>query len=62
MGDLVNMKQFKKRTAREEAAKQSDTNRALHGRTKAERKNDEKIKQRASAALDQHRIDDGTSA
>jgi len=62
VGDLVNLKQFKKRTVRKEAAKQSETNRALYGRTKAERNNDDKIKQRASNTLDQHRIDDGTSA
>ena len=62
MGDLVNLRQFKKRTAREETAKQSETNRALHGRTKGERSRDEQQAQRASDILDQHRIDDGKPA
>lgn len=62
MGDLVNLKQVKKRIAREEAAKQSETNRALFGRTRNERERDELQAKRTSNALDQHRIDDGTPA
>ncbi|HEX7792231.1 MAG TPA: DUF4169 family protein [Afipia sp.] len=58
MGDLINLRQVRKRNAREEAAKQSETNRARFGRTKGERKRDELHAQRASDALDQHRIDD----
>lgn len=62
MGDLVNLKQVKKRIAREQAAKQSETNRARFGRTKGERKRDELVAQRTGNTLDQHRIDDETSA
>lgn len=62
MGDLINLKQVKKRIAREQAAKQSETNRARFGRTKGERKRDEFVARRAGNALDQHRIDDETSA
>lgn len=62
MGDLINLKQVKKRIAREQAAKQSETNRARFGRTKDERKRDELVAQRAGNALDQHRINDETSA
>lgn len=62
MGDLINLKQVKKRIAREDASKQSETNRARFGRTKGERKRDEFHAQRAGNALDQRRIDDETSA
>jgi hypothetical protein len=62
MGDLVNLKQVKKRIAREEAAKQSETNRARFGRTKNERSRDELQSKRDSDVLDQHHIDDRTPA
>ncbi|CAN5178116.1 DUF4169 family protein [soil metagenome] len=62
MGDLVNLKQVRKRVAREDAAKQSETNRARFGRTKSERSRDELQAKKSSDTLDQHRIDDGTPA
>jgi hypothetical protein len=57
MGELVNLKRFKKRGEREQAAKQADTNRARFGRTKSERARDELHTNRANDHLDQHRID-----
>lgn len=57
MGELVNLKRFKKRSERERAEKQSDTNRARFGRTKSERARDELQTNRANDYLDQHRID-----
>ena len=62
MGDVVNLKRFKKRNEREQSAKQADANRARHGRTKAERARDQQQKDRASDFLDQHRIDDGDAS
>ena len=62
MGDLINLKQVKKRIARDDASKQAETNRARFGRTKGERQRDELHAQRSGNALDQHRIDDETSA
>ena len=59
MGDVVNLKRFKKRNEREQSAMQADANRARHGRTKAERAREPQPKERASDCLDQHRIDDG---
>lgn len=56
MGDLVNLKTFRKRTARDQAAKQAEVNRAKFGRTKSERTQDEQHARRANDALDQHRI------
>ena len=57
MGELVNLKRFKKRGEREQAAKQADTNRARFGRSKSERALDEMQNNRANDHLDQHRID-----
>ena len=62
MGDVVNLKRFKKRSEREQSAMQADANRARFGRTKAERTRDENQKNRASEILDQHRIDDGDAS
>jgi hypothetical protein len=58
MGDLVNLNRFRKRTDREQEARQAESNRARFGRTKAERKAAEQRTQRANEVLDQHRIDD----
>jgi hypothetical protein len=57
MGDVVNLKRFKKRSEREQSAKQADANRARFGRTKSERSLDERRSGRANDVLDQHRID-----
>ena len=57
MGDVVNLKRFKKRAEREQSAKQADANRARFGRTKSERALDERRADRANDLLDQHRID-----
>lgn len=61
MGDLINLNRFKKRTARDEASKQADINRARFGRTKPERILEEQRTARANTMLDQHKID-GESA
>jgi hypothetical protein len=57
MGDLVNLKRFKKRNERAQAEKQADTNRIRFGRTKSERTLDERRTSRADDHLDQHHID-----
>ena len=59
MGDIVNLKRFKKRNEREQSAKQAEANRARFGRTKAERVSDEQRSDRANQLLDQHQIDGG---
>jgi hypothetical protein len=58
MGDVVNLKRFKKRNEREASAKQAEAKRARFGRTKSERALDEARATRASDLLDAHRIDD----
>jgi hypothetical protein len=57
MGDLVNLKRFKKRAERQASAKQAEANRTRFGRTKSERVLEAKRSDRASNVLDQHRID-----
>ena len=57
MGDVINLKRFRKRSDRDEAAKQADVNRARFGRTRSERTLEEERASRASNLLDQHRID-----
>jgi uncharacterized protein DUF4169 len=57
MGDLVNLKKFKKRVARGRSEQQAATNRARFGRTHLERARDEARDSRANYLLDQHRIE-----
>jgi Domain of unknown function (DUF4169) len=57
MGDVVNLKRFKRRIERDQSAKQADANRVRFGRTKSERVVDERRAKRTDDLLDQHRID-----
>jgi hypothetical protein len=57
MGDVVNLKRFKKRVDRKQSAKQADANRLQFGRTKSERAREEQRTERANELLDQHRVD-----
>jgi Domain of unknown function (DUF4169) len=57
MGNVVNLKRYKKRSEREQSAKRADASRARFGRTKSERAQDEQRADRAKALLDQHRIE-----
>ncbi len=57
MGDVVNLKRFKKRVERHQSEKQAEVNRTRFGRTKTERMLDEQRASRANDLLDQHRID-----
>ena len=58
MGDVVNLKRFKKRGEREQSEKQAEANRLRFGRTKSERALEELRKRRTRDLLNQHRIDD----
>ena len=57
MGDVVNLKRFKRRIERDQSAKKADANRVRFGRTKSERVVEERRTKRADDLLDQHRID-----
>lgn len=52
MGDVVNLNRFRKKKAREEKQRRAETNRRLHGRTKAERARDDAQKKRLEEKLD----------
>ena len=52
MGEIVNLKQVKKRQARAAAEAEAAANRAKHGRTAAEKANDRRAEARRQALLD----------
>ena len=58
MGDVVNLNKFRKRQAKQAQQRQADTNRRLHGRTKAERAHDAAQKKRLEAGVDGAKLDD----
>jgi len=62
VGELVNLNRFKKRLDRERANVHANSQRAKHGRTKAEKNNQRILDQRAEAFLNQHLRDDGKSS
>lgn len=57
MAEIVNLRQFKKHKARAERETLTDQNRALHGRTKAEKARDQLTAERAEKFVDGHRRD-----
>lgn len=58
MGDVVNLNKFRKRKAKEEREKQAETNRRLHGRTKAERTRDALQKKQLETKVDGARLEE----
>jgi hypothetical protein len=57
MGNVVNLRRFRKRIEREQSAREADANRARFGRTKSERSVEAERAKRAHELLDQHKID-----
>lgn len=57
MGDVVNLNKYRKRKAKEEAAKRAEANRLKHGRTSADRERLERNKQLLESKLDGARMD-----
>ena len=55
MGEVVNLRQARKQKARTEKERQASENRALHGRTKAERELDRLTSQKAEKFVAGHR-------
>jgi hypothetical protein len=56
VGTVVNLNKFRKRKAKAERAKQAETNRRLHGRTKLERQRDELQKAELTRGLHGKRL------
>lgn len=59
MGDLVNLKKFRKQTERARTASEAERNRARFGRTKAQKNLEQQQAHHAEQKLDQHLLDDG---
>ena len=59
MGNVINLRRFRKSAERESSAKQAEANRLRFGRTKIERTLEEKRATRAKELLDQHRTGHG---
>jgi hypothetical protein len=59
MGDVVNLRQARKRAERQRNEQRANANRLLHGRSKPERTREAAIDDKAHRHLDQHRIDTG---
>ncbi len=56
-GDVVNLRQFRKRRERTEKEKQAEQNRISFGRTKAEKSLTKALNDKADARLDQGRLE-----
>lgn len=57
MGELVNLRQARKKRNRREKERAAENNRVQFGRTKAEKKLTTKINDKAAQALDQQRLE-----
>ncbi len=57
MSEIINLRRARKNKGRGEKEKKAEQNRLLFGRTKAEKKRDEKESERASKHLDGHKRD-----
>ncbi|WJH40265.1 DUF4169 family protein [Aliirhizobium terrae] len=57
MGDVVNLRQFRKTKARSEKEKQAEQNRLSHGRTKDEKSLTTALNEKAEKKLDQGRLE-----
>ncbi|TPK71674.1 MULTISPECIES: DUF4169 family protein [unclassified Mesorhizobium] len=57
MADIVNLRQARKQKARDNKARVAEQNRALHGRSKADRQRDRLIADKAEKFIAGHRLD-----
>jgi hypothetical protein len=57
MSNVVNLNKFRKAKAKAEKAKQAETNKRLHGRTKVERQREHLQKQQLDSKVDGARLE-----
>ncbi len=57
LGDIINLKQFKKRKTRAEKQQQADANRILFGRTKTEKTFAKNQQEKSERFLEQNRLE-----
>ena len=60
MGTVVNLNKFRKQKQKVERQKQAETNRRLHGRTKAERAREALQKKQLETSVDKARLESTT--
>jgi hypothetical protein len=58
MSNVVNLNKFRKKKSKAAQKKQAETNRRLHGRTKAERARDALQKKKLETSVEGARLDD----
>ncbi len=61
MTNVVNLNQFRKKKARDDAAQSAEENRTKFGRTNAQKKRDESEDAKAAQHLDGHKSEDDES-
>ena len=61
MGDIVNLRQVRKNKARQDREAQAETNRQLHGRTKAQKQLEKQQSDKLRRHLDAHHIEKETT-
>ncbi|MCZ4092192.1 DUF4169 family protein [Sinorhizobium psoraleae] len=61
-GEIVNLRQFRKKQARSEKEKQAEQNRVAFGRTKTEKSLTRALNEKASNTLDQGRLETPSAA
>jgi hypothetical protein len=59
MGEIVNLRKFRKQAKKKDEAERAATNRVVHGRSKAERDSDTERTDKLSRYLDGHEIEKG---
>lgn len=62
MGDVINLRRFRKRAAKERDEERATVNRALHGRSKAERLLEASRAERRRREFDAHKIETGETS
>jgi hypothetical protein len=60
MADIVNLRTARKHKARAEKERVAEQNRAVHGRSKAERERDRLTAEKAESFIEGHRLSRGT--
>jgi len=56
MGEVVNLKRYKKRIVRDQAAENAQEKRTRYGRTKSQRQQEQEQKRMLNTTLDGHRL------
>ena len=59
MGEIVNLRKFRKQAKKQEDAERAAANRVVHGRSKAERNLNDQHTNKLHRHLDGHKIDSG---